>query len=86
MLPFYKVAYRVAKRKQLYTVVEHFNIISNNGHGISIEEAAAEQLTNTQLSDTVISRRVLDLAEDINDPMIDDKVKGESTIGRSHCY
>jgi len=34
-------------------------------------EAAAKQLMNIPLSDTNISRRILDLAEDINDRLKD---------------
>jgi len=77
LLASYKVAYQVAKCKKPHTIAEQLILpAAMDMVSIMLWEAAAKQLMNIPLSDTTISRRILDLAEDINDQLID-KLKGK---------
>jgi hypothetical protein len=77
LLASYRVAYQVAKCKKPHTIAEQLILpAAMDMVSIMLGEAAAKQLMNIPLSDTTISRRILDLAEDINDQLID-KLKGK---------
>jgi len=68
LLASYKVAYQVAKCKKPHTIAEQLILpAAMDMVSIMLGEAAAKQLMNIPLSNTTISRRILDLAEDIND-------------------
>jgi hypothetical protein len=77
LLASYKVAYPVAKCKKPHTIAEQLILpAAMDMVSIMLGEAAAKQLMNIPLSDTTINRRILDVAEDINDQLID-KLKGK---------
>jgi len=77
LLASYKVAYEVAKCTKPHTIAEHLILpAAMDMVSIMLGEAAAKQLMNIPLSDTTISRRILNLAEDINDQLID-KLEGK---------
>lgn len=74
LLASYKVAYQVAKCKKPHTIAEQLILpAAMDMVAIMLGEAAAKQLMNIRipLSDTTIGRRILDLAEDIKDQLID---------------
>jgi len=75
LLAFYKVAYQITKCKKPHTVEEPILPAATDMVSIMLGVAAAKKLMNVPLSDTTISRRILDLAEDVNDQLIE-KLKG----------
>lgn len=80
LLSSYKVAYRVAKSKKPHTIAEDLILPSAMDMvSIMIGESAAKQLASVPLSDNTISRRILDMADDINDQLFE-KLKGDFAI------
>lgn len=76
LLSSYKVAYRVAKSKKPHTIAEDLILpAAMDMVSIMIGESAAKQLRSVPLSDNTISRRIFDMADDIND-QLNEKLKG----------
>lgn len=72
LLASYKVAYLVAKNKKPHTIAETLILpAALEMVSIMLGEPAAEQLKNIPLSDNTIGRRISDIAEDINDYLVE---------------
>lgn len=81
LLSSYKVAWRIAKSKKPHTIAENLILpAAMDMVSIMIGDAAAKQLQNVPLSDNTISRRIQDMAEDINDQLIEKLIGNDFAI------
>ncbi|XP_060878351.1 protein FAM200A-like [Metopolophium dirhodum] len=81
LLSSYKVAWRIAKSKKPHTIAKNLILpAAMDMVSIMIGDAAAKQLQNVPLSDNTISRRIQDMAEDINDQLIEKLIGNDFAI------
>lgn len=72
LLASYKVAYRVAKCKKPHTIAEELILpAALDMVSVMIGESAAKEIKNIPLSNNTISRRIHDMAEDINEQIVE---------------
>lgn len=72
LLASYKVAHRVAKCKKPHTIAEQLILpAAIDMVSVMIGESAANDLKNVPLSNNTISRRIHDMAEDINEQIVE---------------
>lgn len=72
LLASYKVAHRVAKCKKPHTIAEELILpAAVDMVSVMIGESAAKEIKNIPLSNNTISRRIHDMAEDINEQIVE---------------
>ena len=72
LLASYKVAYRIARTKKPHTIAETLILpAAVDMVAVMFGEAEANKLHSIPLSDTTISRRICDMADDINTQLIE---------------
>lgn len=77
LLSSYKVAHRIAKCKKPHTIAEELILpAAVDMVSLMIGESAGKLLSKVPLSNNTISRRIHDIAEDLNDQLIE-KLKGK---------
>lgn len=71
LLASYKVAHRVAKCKKPHIAEELILPAEVDMVSVMIGESAAKEIKNVPLSNNTISRRIHDMAEDINEQIVE---------------
>ena len=78
LLASYQVAHRIVKCKKPHTIAEGLTLPATVDLVGTMIEGAAEKLNMVPLSDDIMCRRIDDMAQEIQDQLIDEMKQPES--------